>query len=36
MGMIIGDRTVEIEASIEEVYAIAADIENAPEWQGSR
>ena len=35
MGKIKGDRSVEIEASIEAVFAIAADIDNAPEWQGS-
>ena len=35
MGVIKGDRTVEIEAPIERVFEIAADIENSPEWQGS-
>ena len=35
MGKITGDRSVEIEAPIEAVFAIAADIDNAPEWQGS-
>jgi uncharacterized membrane protein len=35
MGEIRGERQVEIEASIETCFAIAADIENAPEWQGS-
>jgi uncharacterized membrane protein len=35
MGTIDGSRTVEIEAPIEECFDIAADIENAPEWQGS-
>jgi uncharacterized membrane protein len=35
MGTIKGDRRVEIEAPIERCYEIAADIENAPEWQGS-
>jgi uncharacterized membrane protein len=35
MGTIRGDRSVEIEAPIERCYEIAADIENAPEWQGS-
>src|SRR4051794_17510695 len=35
MGNITGDRSVEIEAPIERVFEIAADIENAPEWQGS-
>ena len=35
MGNIKGDRTVEIEAPIERCFEIAADVENAPEWQGS-
>jgi uncharacterized membrane protein len=35
MGTIRGDRSVEIEAPVERCYAIAADIENAPELQGS-
>jgi uncharacterized membrane protein len=35
MGTISGDRTVEIDAPIERCYEIAADIQNAPEWQGS-
>jgi uncharacterized membrane protein len=35
MGTIRGDRTVEIDAPIERCYEIAADIENAPDWQGS-
>ena len=35
MGNIKGDRSVEIDAPIERCYEIAADIENAPEWQGS-
>jgi uncharacterized membrane protein len=35
MGVIKGDRSVEIEAPIERCYDIAADVENAPEWQGS-
>src|SRR4051794_9871898 len=35
MGEIKGERTVEIDAPIETCFAIAADIENAPEWQGS-
>ena len=35
MGVIKGDRSVEIEAPIERCYEIAADIEGAPEWQGS-
>jgi uncharacterized membrane protein len=33
--MIIGDRTVEIDAPIQRCFDIAADIEGAPEWQGS-
>jgi uncharacterized membrane protein len=35
MGLIEGERTVEIEAPIERCYEIAADIEGATEWQGS-
>jgi uncharacterized membrane protein len=35
MGKIMGERSVEIEAPIQRVFDIAADIENAPEWQGS-
>ena len=35
MGMIEGERSVEIEAPIERCYEIAADIEHATEWQGS-
>lgn len=35
MGLIHGERTVEINAPIERCFDIAADIENAPEWQGS-
>jgi uncharacterized membrane protein len=35
MGVIKGDRSVEIEAPIERCYEIAADVENATEWQGS-
>jgi uncharacterized membrane protein len=35
MGEIKGERSVEIEAPIETCFAIAADIENAPEWQES-
>ena len=35
MGMITGDRTVEIDAPIQRCFDIAADIEHAPEWQGS-
>jgi uncharacterized membrane protein len=35
MGTIKGDRSVEIEAPIERCYDIAADIEHAPDWQGS-
>ena len=33
--MIIGDRSVEIDAPIERCFDIAADIEGAPKWQGS-
>src|SRR4051812_41150233 len=35
MGSISGERSVEIAAPIERCFEIAADIENAPEWQGS-
>ncbi len=35
MGVIKGDRSVEIAAPIERCYEIAADVENAIEWQGS-
>jgi hypothetical protein len=35
MGLIEGERTVEIDAPVERCFEIAADIENAPEWQGS-
>jgi uncharacterized membrane protein len=35
MGVIKGDRSVEIEAPIERCYEIAADIANAADWQGS-
>ena len=34
MGNISGARSVEIEAPIERCYTIAADIDNAPDWQG--
>jgi uncharacterized membrane protein len=33
--MITGDRSVEIDAPIEQCFDIAADIEGAPRWQGS-
>lgn len=33
--MIIGHRTVEIDAPIARCFDIAADIEHAPKWQGS-
>jgi ribosome-associated toxin RatA of RatAB toxin-antitoxin module len=33
MGTIRGERTVEIAAALDAVYAVAADIERAPEWQ---
>jgi uncharacterized membrane protein len=35
MGIIRGERTVEIEAAVDRVFEIAADIERAPEWQAS-
>jgi uncharacterized membrane protein len=35
MGLIKGDRSVEIDAPIERCFEIAADVENAPDWQGS-
>jgi uncharacterized membrane protein len=35
MGMIHGERTVEIEAPVERCFDIAADIEGAPAWMGS-
>jgi uncharacterized membrane protein len=35
VGVIRGDRTVEIEAPLERCFEIAADIERAPEWQRS-
>lgn len=35
MGIITGERTVEIAASAQRCWDIAADVENAPEWQGS-
>lgn len=35
MGVITGDRTVEIDAPIDEVFAIAADVPGAIAWQGS-
>jgi uncharacterized membrane protein len=35
MANVTGEKTVEIEAPIERCFEIAADIENAPEWQGS-
>ena len=35
MGLIEGERTVDIEAPVDVCFEIAADIENAPEWQGS-
>jgi uncharacterized membrane protein len=33
MGTIRGERTVEIDAPVQRVFEIAADIERAPEWQ---
>jgi uncharacterized membrane protein len=35
MGVIKGERSAEIEAPIERCFEVAADIENAVEWQGS-
>src|SRR3954469_63341 len=35
MANIKGEKTVEIDAPIERCFDIAADIENAPDWQGS-
>jgi uncharacterized membrane protein len=35
MANIRGERTVEIDAPLERCYDIAADVEHAPEWQGS-
>jgi uncharacterized membrane protein len=35
MGMITGERSVEIKAPIVRCYAIAADIQRAPSWQAA-
>ena len=35
MGNIRGERTVDIDAPIERCFDIAADVDHAPEWQGS-
>jgi uncharacterized membrane protein len=35
VGIIRGERSVEIDAPIGRCFDIAADIENAPDWQGS-
>jgi uncharacterized membrane protein len=35
MANVKGEKTVEIDAPIERCFEIAADIENAPDWQGS-
>jgi uncharacterized membrane protein len=35
VGVIKGDRSVEVDAPIERCFEIAANIEAAPEWQGS-
>ena len=35
MANIRGERTVEIDAPVQHCYEIAADVEHAPEWQGS-
>ena len=35
MADITGQRSVEIDAPIEQVFAVAADLDRAPDWQGS-
>ena len=35
MANVTGEKTVEIDAPIERVFDIAADIQNSPAWQGS-
>jgi uncharacterized membrane protein len=35
VGLIEGEREVEIDAPVQACFDIAADIENAPDWQGS-
>jgi uncharacterized membrane protein len=35
MGIIKGERSVEIDAPVQRCFDIAADVENAPAWQGS-
>ena len=35
MGMIRGERSVEIDAPVQRCFDVAADIEGAPAWQGS-
>ncbi len=35
MGIITGERVVEIEAPVERCFEVAADVERAPEWQGT-
>ena len=35
MGAIKGEKAVEIDAPIDEVFAIAADVDNSADWQGS-
>jgi uncharacterized membrane protein len=35
VGVLKGDRTVEVDAPIERCFEIAANIDAAPEWQGS-
>lgn len=35
MGTIHGERTVEIDAPIQRVFEVAADLDRAPEWQHS-
>jgi ribosome-associated toxin RatA of RatAB toxin-antitoxin module len=34
MGTIVGNSTAEIEAPIEQVWALVEDVEKAPDWQG--
>jgi uncharacterized membrane protein len=35
MGLLTGSKTVEIDAPVDRCFEIAADIQGAPEWQGS-
>ena len=34
MGRIAGEASTEIEAPLDQVWAVVADVESAPEWQG--